>query len=52
MKGVSRSTRRVVERLPRETVKNMLRRHFGEWGYHIPREDRVKLTGGSKSATR
>ena len=42
MKGVSNSTRRLVERLPRETVANILRRHFGEWGHHIPREERVK----------
>jgi hypothetical protein len=42
VKGISGSTRRLVEKLPREIVANILRRNLGEWGHHIPREERVK----------
>ncbi len=52
MKGVSASTKRLVEKLPREIVHNILLRHYGEWGAWLPRADRPKPTGGGRSESR
>ena len=51
MKGVSRSTRRLVERLPRETVANILWARFGEFAPWLPKAERPRLSrqGGGKS---
>ncbi len=54
MKGVSRSTLRRVQKLPLETVSNILWAYYGEFAPWLPKAERPKAkpTGGGVNATR